>query len=222
MTRTTTTTESNNSTLPFHADHIGSLIRPASISQAQDQADSGAISQDELRRVQQVAIADIVSKQQKHGVHALSSGEFDRKYYFSGFFERLGGFREVSPVPWDITRLSAAPIAALKKTGRQYPMAAICEGEIEYKESPYLENWKLLRDCVPQQQWSQCKFTMPPPCYFHLRLAPGRCYSKNIYPDDQSFFDDLAKAYQKEIQTLYDHGLRNLQIDDPTLAVSLL
>ncbi|KAL7898088.1 hypothetical protein HDV63DRAFT_394538 [Trichoderma sp. SZMC 28014] len=204
--------------LPFHADHIGSLIRPQIVSDAQRQFDEGKVSAEELLIVQHSVIKDIVEKQQLNGVRALSSGEFDRKYYFSGFFEKLAGFREVSPVPWELTRLSAPPMAALKKTGQQYPMAAICEGKIRYESSPYLDNWRLLRNTVPQEQWAECKFTMPPACYFHLRLAPGKCYSPEAYSSDEQFFADLAVAYQKEIQTLYDEGLRNLQIDDPTMA----
>lgn len=206
------------SKLPFHADQIGSLLRPAALSEAQDKADAGTLSVEELRATQKEAIADIVAKQQKHGVRALSSGEFDRKYYFSGFFEKLGGFREVSPVPWDLARLSAPPIAALKKAGKQYMMAAVCDSKMTYEGSPYLDNWKLLRDSVPREQWAECKFTMPPPCYFHLRLAPGKCYSSEAYANDEEFFADLAKMYQKEFKTLYDEGLRNIQIDDPTLA----
>ncbi|KAH6605948.1 methionine synthase ii cobalamin-independent [Trichoderma cornu-damae] len=204
--------------LPFHADHIGSLIRPSHVSDCQRLFDEGQATAAELRLVQQAAIKETVNKQQANGIRALSSGEFDRKYYFSGFFEKLAGFREVSPVPWELTRLSAPPITALKKTGQQYPMAAVCEGKIRYDSSPYLENWRLLRDAVPQEQWGECKFTMPPACYFHLRLAPGQCYSADAYSCDEDFFADLAVAYQKEIQTLYDEGLRNLQIDDPTMA----
>ncbi|KAI7519945.1 hypothetical protein KC331_g20463, partial [Hortaea werneckii] len=97
--------------VPYHADHIGSFIRPSSVTNAQDEFDAGKISKQELRSTQQAAIADIVQKQQQNGVRALCSGEFDRKYYFSGFFENLEGFKEVSPVPWDLARLNAAPIA---------------------------------------------------------------------------------------------------------------
>lgn len=204
--------------LPYHADHIGSFIRPTAVPEAFDAYDAGKISLEQLRETQQKAISDIVKKQQDNGVRALCSGEFDRKYYFSGFFEKLDGFEEVSPVPWDLARLTAAPIAALKKAGKQYPMAAICTGKIQYKESPYLDNWKLLRNTVPQSQWSECKFTMPPPCYFHLRLAKGKCYNTDVYKSDEEFFGDLAAAYRAEVKTLYNEGLRNLQFDDPTLA----
>ncbi|KAM3458087.1 hypothetical protein MY3296_000737 [Beauveria thailandica] len=204
--------------LQFHADHIGSLTRPDSLSAAQAKADEGSISDADLRVVQRAAIDDIVQKQLANGVRAISSGEYDRKYYFSGFFEKLDGFHEVSPVPWELARMSAPPIAALKKTGKQYPMAVVCHGKIKRLESPYMNNWKMLRDTLPSDQWRLCKFTMPPPCYFHLRLARGKCYSSEAYSSDGEFFADLAVAYQQEIQALYDEGLRNLQIDDPTLA----
>lgn len=204
--------------LPFHADHIGSILRPASLSKAQQEADAGDISQAQLHDVQQAAIRDIVQKQLDHGVRPLTSGEFDRKYYWGGFFEKLGGFHEISPVPWDLARLSAPPIAALKKAGQQYPMAAVCNGKITHEKSAYLNNWRMLRDSLPKEQWAQCKFTMPPPCYFHLRLAEGKSYSKEVYSSDEGFFTDLTKAYRKEMKVLFDEGLRNLQIDDPTMA----
>ncbi|KAK5995303.1 hypothetical protein PT974_03704 [Cladobotryum mycophilum] len=204
--------------LPFHADHIGSFIRPASLFETQKRADKGEVTASDLQAAQLAAIADIVSKQRAHGVCSLTSGEFDRKYYFSGFFEKITGCREVSPVPWELTRLSAPPIAALKRNGQQYPMAALCEAKMSYDSSPYLENWRMLRDTLPKEQWAECKFTMPPPCYFHLRLAPGKCYSPQAYASDQDFFADLAEVYRREIRTLFDEGLRNLQIDDPTLA----
>ncbi|KAG6061422.1 hypothetical protein E4U17_001785 [Claviceps sp. LM77 group G4] len=202
----------------FHADQIGSLIRPSALSRLQDQADVGTITSSQLRDGQRAAIAAIVDKQLSHGVRALSSGEFDRKYYFSGFFEALAGFHEVSPVPRDLARISAPPVAALSKVGQPYMMAAVCHDKIRYETSPYLENWKLLRDSVDPVLWPDCKFTMPPPCYFHLRLAPGKAYDASVYANDAEFFADLAVAYRKEIRTLYDAGLRNLQIDDPTLA----
>lgn len=204
--------------LPFHADHIGSLIRPKSVSEAQKKADDGQIAQSQLREEQQRAIEEIVKKQKDNGVRSICSGEFDRKYYFSGFFEKLDGFKELSPMPWDVARLSAPPVRALKNSGQHFPMAVVCDGKIRNKGSTYMDNWDLLRDCLPKEQWGECKFTMPPPCFFHLRLGPGKCYSKDAYSNDEEFFSDLAKAYQQEIQALYKEGLRNLQVDDPTLA----
>lgn len=204
--------------LPFHADHIGSLIRPAGVAEAQEKAKNGQISEAELAGVRKEAIKDIVQKQIDNDVRSICSGEFDRDYYFSGFFEKLEGMKQIDNVPWELARLSAPPIKALQKAGKNYPMAVVCEGKIQYKNSPYKENWEALRSSVPLQQWGECKFTMPPPCYFHLRLAPGKCYSKDAYSSDEAFFADLTAAYRKELKALHQEGLRNVQIDDPTLA----
>ncbi|PHH68159.1 hypothetical protein CDD82_795 [Ophiocordyceps australis] len=201
--------------LPFHADQIGSLIRPAHLSQM---LESATVSAAELETAQREAIAAVVAKQLAHDTRPLTTGEFDRPFYFSGFFEALDGFRVVSPLPWELARAVAPPMAVLRRAGLEYPMAAICESKIRHTYSPYLPYWRMLRDAVPREQWAQCKLTLPPPCHFHLRLASGKCYSPEAYSSDKDFFADLTAAYRKELKTLYDAGLRNFQIDDPTFA----
>ena len=204
--------------LSFHGEHIGSLLRPEALQKAQAQAAAHEISLNQLLQSEHEAISYIVSRQQELGIRSICSGEYDRKVYFGGFFEKLQGFQEVVDPPWDLYRLSAPPIAMLKKAGLKFPMTVVCTGKIKHVKSPYLEQWKYLRSCVPREQWGDCKFTMPPAPFFHLRLAPGKMYSEDAYTNDEDFFADLAMAYQKEFKTLYDEGLRNIQIDDPTLA----
>ena len=204
--------------LKFHAEHIGSLLRPDELQTAKAAHKDGKLSNDELTKAEQKAVKFIVEKQKELGITSICSGEYDRMVYFSGFFEELGGFKEVGEeAPWDIYRLSAPPIKALKDAGLKYPMAALCTGKIKYEKSPYLEKWKYLKSLLPEDQWTRAKFTLPPIDYFNLRLAPGHIYPTDIY-NDESYFADLAKAYQQEFKTLYDAGLRNVQIDDPTLA----
>ncbi|KAK4988718.1 hypothetical protein LTR66_007243 [Elasticomyces elasticus] len=204
--------------LPFHGDHIGSLLRPDYLQEAKAKAEKKEISEAELQKAEQKAISHIVQRQLDLDIRSLCSGEYDRKVYFAGFFEKLEGFEEVLDAPWDLYRLSAPPIAMLKKAGLKYPMTVVCNGKIRHAESPYLQDWEYLKSCVPKEKWGDCKFTMPPAPYFHLRLAPGKCYSKDTYSNDGEFFADLAKAYQKEFKILHDAGLRSVQIDDPTLA----
>ncbi|KAJ9622326.1 hypothetical protein H2203_006544 [Taxawa tesnikishii (nom. ined.)] len=204
--------------LPFHGDHIGSLLRPDYLQEAKTKHANKQLSDADLVAAEHKAITHIVKKQEEAGVRSICSGEYDRKVYFGGFFEKLEGFEEVEDAPWEMYRLSAPPIAALKKAGLKYPMTVVCNGKIKYTKSPYIEQWKYLRSQVPKEQWGDCKFTMPPAPYFHLRLAPGKCYSKEAYSNDEDFFADLAKAYQQEFKTLHAEGLKSIQIDDPTLA----
>jgi methionine synthase II (cobalamin-independent) len=204
--------------LPFHDEQVGSLLRPEALRKAQAQAAANKISPDELLQAEKDAISYIVSRQRELSIRSICSGEYDRKVYFGGFFEKLEGFEEVVDPPWDLYRLSAPPIAMLKKAGLKFPMTVICTGKIRHTKSPYLEQWKHLRNCLPEEEWGDCKFTMPPAPFFHLRLAPGKMYTKEAYANDEEFFSDLAAAYQKEFVILHDEGLRNIQIDDPTLA----
>jgi len=50
---------------PFPADHVGSLIRPATLIKAREQAEKQEISHSELQRIQQAAIRDVVRLQEE-------------------------------------------------------------------------------------------------------------------------------------------------------------
>lgn len=43
-------------------------------------------------------------------------------------------------------------------------------------------------------------------------------FEKAQKSNDAEYFADIAKAYRTELQILYEHGLRNVQNDDPNLA----
>jgi 5-methyltetrahydropteroyltriglutamate--homocysteine methyltransferase len=61
------------------------------------------------------------------------------------------------------------------------------------------------------------KMTIPSPSMLHLR--GGRAaISKDIYPDLDAFWDDVAAAYRQAIRHLADAGCRYLQLDDITFA----
>lgn len=204
--------------LKYHGEHIGSLLRPQYLVDAKKEAKGNRITSEELSKVEHKAISSIVQTQLDNGIRSICSGEYDRDVYFGGFFEHLEGFEVVEDPPWELYRMSAPPIRMLRDAGLKFPLAVVCTGKIKHVKSPYLEKWKYLRSCVPKNQWGDCKFTIPPAPFFHLRLAPGKVYSSAAYSSDEDFFADLAKAYQTEFRILHEEGLRSIQIDDPTLA----
>src|SRR6202521_4690020 len=61
------------------------------------------------------------------------------------------------------------------------------------------------------------KMTIPSPSVLHFRLEPG-AVSRDVYPDRDAIFDDLAAAYQKAIRAFHDAGCRYLQFDDTAWA----
>jgi 5-methyltetrahydropteroyltriglutamate--homocysteine methyltransferase len=61
------------------------------------------------------------------------------------------------------------------------------------------------------------KMTIPAPSTLHFRQGRA-AISQEIYPDLDSFFDDVAKAYRAAIRAFYDAGCRYLQLDEVNLA----
>src|SRR5262249_13407590 len=62
------------------------------------------------------------------------------------------------------------------------------------------------------------KMCIPAPSTFHFRQ--GRALvSKDVYPDLDGFFSDVAAAWRKAIGAFYDAGCRYLQLDDTAWAM---
>src|SRR5919202_6763392 len=76
---------------PFRADHVGSLLRPARLLRAREDHASGRIDADELRRIEDEAIREIVRKQEEVGLQSATDGEFRRASWHMDFIYQLGG-----------------------------------------------------------------------------------------------------------------------------------
>lgn len=165
------------------------------------------------------AIRNVVRLQVEKGVRPITDGEYARHIYYGGFFEKLSGF-EVKPdlpIPGAF-RTDFPTTTGLAKMGAKTRAVVVCTGKMEYKDSPYLSEWLLLRDSLPRSLWGEAKFTIPSPNYQHIQLKPGTAWTPGSgYTSDPEYFRDLARCYGAEIKTLYDAGLRNLQVDDPHL-----
>ena len=78
-------------TPPFRADHVGSLLRPASLLAARDDFAAGRIAADQLRDIEDAAIADAVAMQREAGLQSATDGEFRRASWHMDFIYQLGG-----------------------------------------------------------------------------------------------------------------------------------
>ena len=83
---------------PFHADHVGSLLRPARLLEARAQAAAGEISGVQLRAVEDECIRDVVALQENAGLQVVTDGEFRRTYWHFDFFEGFDGFELGKPL----------------------------------------------------------------------------------------------------------------------------
>src|SRR5215469_7644991 len=190
-------------TPPFRADHVGSLLRTAPLKEARTKRAQGAISEGELKAVEDREIETIIKKQEGVGLKLATDGEFRRSWWHFDFFKGLDG---VTPYTAD---------HGIKFHGVETKAEGIkVTGKIGFSGHPMLEHFKFLKSharAVP-------KMTIPAPSTFHFRQGRA-AISTAVYPTLDAFFDDLAAAYRAAIRAFYDAGCRYLQLDDTAWAM---
>ena len=191
---------------PFRADHVGSFLRPAYLLQAREQKAKGEITAEQLRVVEDKAIAEIVTFQQDVGLQSITDGEFRRTYFHIDFLDQLGG------VKTDI------PVTIRKPDGTEElaPPAIRVIDKVRHDKNIQLADFEYLKSQVAAGLTP--KVTIPSPTMLHFR--GGRAgISKQAYPElDPVFYDDVADAYGAELKSLFDAGCRYVQMDDTNMA----
>ena len=197
-------------TPPFRADHVGSFLRPPYLLEARERKAKGEISAEQLRAVEDKAIAEIVKFQADVGLQSITDGEFRRTYFHIDFLEQLGG------VKTDI------PVTVKKPDGTEElapPVIRVID-KVRHAKNIQLADFQYLKAEVAKLGIAGLtpKVTIPSPTMLHFR--GGRAgISKDAYPElDPVFYDDVAKAYGDELQSLADAGCTYVQMDDTNMA----
>ncbi|KAL1954118.1 hypothetical protein VTO42DRAFT_1742 [Malbranchea cinnamomea] len=203
---------------PFRAEHLGSLLRPEHLLKKRDAVEAGDAPASELKEIEDQAIAEVVQLQRSLGYKAISDGEYRRHMFWGDFWSNLEGMKHIEKPSPELFRLYLPDAAAFIEMGVKPPPSEICTGKITHVGSAYLDQFNFLKSLVSPEEVKNIKLTMAAPNWCHLRYKEGLAYPKEVYANDQEYFADVAKAYQTELQILYDAGLRNVQFDDPNLA----
>lgn len=184
---------------PFRADHVGSILRTATLKEARTKRQEGQISAERLREVEDREIEKIVKKQEEIGLKLATDGEFRRAWWHFDFFWMLMGVERVAAAQGIQFHGVQTKADALRVTGKiDFPA-----------HHPMLEHFKFLKAHTKVTP----KMTIPAPSVMHFR--GGRAaISVEAYPDLDAYFDDLGRTYRKAIKAFYDAGCRYLQLDD--------
>jgi 5-methyltetrahydropteroyltriglutamate--homocysteine methyltransferase len=190
---------------PFRADHVGSLLRPKALLQAREMRARDAISAAELRGIEDDAIRDAVKRQEEIGLSAVTDGEFRRIDWFMDFKYSIGGIEKLNE--------------RIKVPFRN------ADGALDFEFVAYRVGSRMtLADTVFAQDFTFLKsvakavpkLTIPSPSMMHY--PAGRGVDRNVYPDWELFYSDLAAIYRKQIAGLAALGCSYLQLDDTSLA----
>jgi 5-methyltetrahydropteroyltriglutamate--homocysteine methyltransferase len=186
-------------TPPFHADQVGSLLRPGELLAARQRVAEGTMSRAELRKVEDRCIADAVATQESLGLKAVTDGEFRRTYWHVDFLVQIEGIRE---------KLEPGEQPRFKVSGWRPPVLEVA-GKVRHARpimGPDFDYLKSVAKATP-------KVCIPAPGVAHFR--GGRAaVDTAAYPDMAEFWSDLSAAYRAEVADLARRGCRYLQFDE--------
>jgi 5-methyltetrahydropteroyltriglutamate--homocysteine methyltransferase len=191
---------------PFRADHVGSLVRPASVVEARIEFDAGRLDAAKLRAAEDVGIRAAVAKQEEIGLPVVTDGEFRRATYSDNF--TTGGI--------DGIRVELTEEQGWRKsdthghrTARRIPRVV---SRIKWRANDNARDFAMLKSVAH----ATAKITLPGPAYIHYRAGRDNI-DRKIYPSLDEFWADLVTAYQQELRALYEVGCRYVQIDETSL-----
>jgi 5-methyltetrahydropteroyltriglutamate--homocysteine methyltransferase len=193
-----------DSTPPFRADHVGSLLRPAALKEARRQHADGTLDAAGLAAVEDREIERIVSKQQALGLRAVTDGELRRSWWHLDFLWGLDGISE-HHADFAIGFVGATPRTAGVRV----------DGKIGFSAHPFVAHYRFLHEHVRR---ATPKLTIPSPSALLGRpvLPP---IDARVYPHRDELYADLGDAYRAAVRALANAGCRYLQLDEVFIAM---
>ena len=187
----------------FRVEHVGSFLRPERLLDAARARKAGALSEDQLKEIEDDSIRQVVAFQEFIGLPTITDGEFRRRSWSAGFIDAVEGFglrdgtltfRNQSSV----IGVAASPYAKARLR-RKHPIVA--------------EDYRFLKSVVRR---GVPKVTIAAPDVMHYFLGP-KSFETAVYADREAYFSDLASIYRQEIADLAAAGCTYLQLDDTAL-----
>lgn len=193
---------------PFRFETVGSFLRPDYLKKARLDFENGKITKEELTEVEDKAILDLVAKQKKAGIKAITDGEFRRATWHLDF---MWGFNGVEHKKTENGVTFHGEQALIDDTW--------LSGEISVDSHPFVEHYKFVK--ALEDENTVAKQTIPAPAqFFQQFIIPANIETtRKFYSTDEELINDIANGYKKVIKDLYDAGCRNIQFDDCTWGV---
>jgi 5-methyltetrahydropteroyltriglutamate--homocysteine methyltransferase len=187
----------------FHAEVVGSLLRPRYLSEARAALEAGRLAPHAFKQIEDRAVDQAIALQEGCGLDVISDGELRRFSFLDhllaevdGVVERPGAgvtFHGAGGESWDWH----APITV---TGRLRARRMLTIEEFSYARA---------RARVP------VKVTLPSPLVLYSAWSPE--LSTPAYKDAYEMFADAATIIRDEVHTLAGLGCTYVQIDSPDL-----
>ena len=192
---------SNGHRPPFHAEHIGSLLRPAELKAAYRARAEGKLDAAGLDAVVARCIVDAIRLQEEAGLESITDGEFRRGSWFLGFVQAVEG-------------LSTRPALFNFQGDHGAWECAYAHGKVKRTGSITVDEFKFVHAHTHRTP----KVTMPTPSAV-LFYRGEEAADRKVYPRLEALYDDLVEVYRAELRELAAAGCSYVQLDEVPLAM---
>ena len=186
---------------PFRYDIVGSFLRPQRLKEARQQYAQGSLSQSELTAIENEEITTLVTKEKAAGLHAVTDGEFRRRWWHLDFLASLNGI--------SVYDFEASGFGVKRTMQNTYVSAPLSFN----KQHPFLDHFAFTKSVAGD---TLVKQTIPGPNMVTLDsvVLSAQYHENPVSANLEDLKVDLAQTYQDAIQAFYNAGCRYLQLDD--------
>jgi 5-methyltetrahydropteroyltriglutamate--homocysteine methyltransferase len=190
----------------IRSEVIGSLLRPPELAEARRRHDAGALSEPELRRVEDRAVDAALALQDEAGIDVVTDGELRRYAFFGHLAESLEGF----------DRRGGWAIPFRDESGSEIVQTRpVVVDRLRWLRSMCGEEWVYLR----ARHAGRAKVTLLSAQQAAAYYDPEK--SAAAYPTRDSYLADIVDFTRREIAELVRLGCTYVQVDAPQYAALL-
>ncbi|MGH7907043.1 MAG: cobalamin-independent methionine synthase II family protein, partial [Candidatus Binataceae bacterium] len=194
----------------YRADNIGSILRPGYLKEARSEYEKQKISAARFKRIEDLAVDQVIAMQESTGVDVVTDGEMRRTHFIAPLTDVLEG---------------VAPVAAFKRHWRRRASESEQAEELDIQvQYAVVEKIRRKRSLASEEfiyararARKPLKVTLPSPLMMTLRWSQE--HSKDAYPDPFQLFADAAALVRQEAEELALLGCEYIQIDAPELGM---
>lgn len=178
-------------------EHAGQFMFPTELAKSRADFAEGRISADELKKVEDECIAELVQRQREAGLTAITDGEMRRH---SWDLDLLSGFNGV-----ECKCVTSGHIWQDTELGTSVPEIT---GDITFNpEHPLFEQFNYLKGLLKKGEVARVTLPAPAHLLVWILLNDNTCQTAAVAAQ-------LAEAYRLTIKKLYDAGCRSVILRD--------
>jgi 5-methyltetrahydropteroyltriglutamate--homocysteine methyltransferase len=189
----------------FHADVVGSLLRPSYLLAAQKQRADGGLTAPEFQDIENSAVDEAIALQESVGLDIVTDGEMRRQSFQSQMTAAVSGFGEfdLDAFLWG----EWYDEHGVQKKRRPRRLGAIAKlKRLRYLSADEFSYLKQKTHQIP-------KITIPSPSLWANFWSPK--HSRDAYPTLDAFLSAIVQILRDEVLELNRLGATYIQIDAP-------